>query len=119
VDPSILHRAYSDVKLIGMLFKKGGYTLEKIIAYRDEPWVYLKADIPKPWEDNEVGKKQAQERGYAWQRARGHVGPEFHKTWVKRIKESALAKEKELSCPFKRIVLRESTSKEGKNDEQS
>lgn len=105
VNPEELHRAVGDVALIGQLMKAGGYTIESILAYKNEPWVYLKAIIPPPWTDGGVGKKKATDRGYGWQKARGTDGPEFTKAWVKRVKESQL--EEELAqAPFKTEILR-------------
>lgn len=105
VDPSKSHRALDDVKMIGRLLARGGYSLESIITYRDEPWVYLQAIIPPPWEDEGKGKAQAQKEGYSYQQVQGKVGPEFPKCWVKRVKISQLENEQKTSTPFKRSII--------------
>lgn len=108
IDPTKLHRAVNDVELMGKLLRAGNYTLEKMIEYRDSPWVYLQAMIPPPWEDGGKGKKEASNRGYTYQKARGTETPEFPKCWVKRVKEIDEDREKESECPFKRkIIFRE------------
>ncbi len=97
VDPATLHRALDDVKLLCMLV--GKYRLEDIIEYRSIPWVYIRAKIPAPWEDNGVGKAQAQKLGYSWKTAKGMDTPVFDGCWVKRVKENTLQAEKE-AAPF-------------------
>ena len=106
VDPSKLHRAIDDVRLMGQLLIRGGYTPEGIVAYAKAPWVYLQALIPAPWEDGGVGKERAQKAGFSWEKCRGTTEPVFPKKWVKRVKD--LNAEKENDPGLKRVIIKES-----------
>jgi hypothetical protein len=92
MDTRVLHRAVHDVRLmLDLILTK--YCFSKILAYADEPWLYLKADIPAPWTDGGKGKEAATKIGYSWEKARGTEEPVFPKTWVKRVKLSQADKE--------------------------
>jgi DNA polymerase III epsilon subunit-like protein len=109
VDPSALHRAMGDVTLLISLLTNGGYSLEEILTNMSEPWVYLKAEIKPPWEDNGAGKDAARADGYSWQKDMrwGDGAPSFPKTWVKRIKRNTLDTEKLKTVPFIRRIIQE------------
>lgn len=107
VDPSTLHRAVDDVKLMLITLAKGGYTPERIIEYAKSEWVYMKAMIPPPWEDGGVGKERARKAGYSWERAKGTEDPTFPKTWVKRVKMVDLENEKSQDPGFKREIIKQ------------
>lgn len=105
VDPSTLHRAMADVELIAKIMKAGKYTPEAIMKFKVEPWVYVKACIPKPWTDGGKGKDLAKADGYGFEKAPYTDGPVFPGAWVKRIKQSAFELEKERSVGFKREII--------------
>lgn len=86
-DRASLHRAYDDVVLMMKLLAK--YKLQDIIDFANEPWVYVQAIFPAPFESKigfEVGKAKAFKLGFGWERARGD-DREFPKRWVKRMKQ--------------------------------
>lgn len=98
-----LHRALDDVELmLDFMFKY--YKFEDVISYAKEPWVYLRARIPAPWEDGGVGKAQATKLGYSWERARGTDEPIINKCWVKRVKQAQVTSET-TRAPFEVIIL--------------
>jgi len=105
IDPATLHRAMADVELIGHALRANGVTPTQIKEYAEAPWVYMKACIPAPWEDNGRGKELAKKDGYSWETPRGSTEPKFPKTWVKRVKQSQLEAEKLRSVGFKREAL--------------
>lgn len=94
VDPSLLHRAVADVELMGKMLTAAKADPVLMLEYQQSPWVFLQAIIPPPWEDGGKGKDAATKLGYSWQKARGTDGPEFTKTWVKRVKECDLEDER-------------------------
>lgn len=100
-----LHSAVGDIKLLARLLEKGGYTLDKILTYRNEPWLYLRAIVSPPWEDGGVSTEAAKAAGYNYQTCKGTNEPVFKKQWVKRIKQGQFEAEKALKLPFKREVL--------------
>lgn len=100
VDGSALHRALGDVEVMGRMLKKTGKTIDEIIAYAREPWVYLKAKVS--YNDRELAKAA----GYSWEQIYGtYNGPVFEKSWVKRIKESEAESERAKECAFERVVV--------------
>lgn len=101
-----IHRAMGDVALLEKLLNKGEYTLEKILTYKNTPWVYLKALVSPPWEDQGKSTSEAKKAGFSYETAKGTDAPRFEKTWVRRIKETELADEKKIELPFKRILIR-------------
>lgn len=94
VDPKDLHRAVNDVILMGKMLTAAKADPAEMLAYQQSPWVFLAALIPAPWDDGGKGRDAATKLGYSWQKARGTDGPEFPKTWVKRVKECDLEIEK-------------------------
>lgn len=107
MDHRSLHRALDDVDLMLELVTTS-FTLEEILDYALSPWVYLQAKIPGPWigrgGDGGVGKTQAQNLGYGWERAKGTEEPFFPKAWVKRVKEKQVENEIGLAS-FPVVVL--------------
>ena len=95
-DPHGLHRALDDVRL--MLQVCAVYGFENILAYVNEPWVYLQAIFPAPFGATQtaglVGKAKAQKLGYGWERVRGDPR-EFPKSWVRRVKSRSVEQELE------------------------
>jgi DNA polymerase III alpha subunit (gram-positive type) len=104
IDPSKLHSALGDVEVLGGLLRAGRFKIEDIIAFSKENWVYLKANIPKPWDDGGIGKDAARLAGYSWEIPKGCTEPRFEKQWVKRVKESQIFKEQNRA--FKVQVLK-------------
>jgi len=104
VDPEALHGALGDVRLMGQLLSRGGYTLEKILEYKQEPWVYMKAVFNAFGPGGQELKEAAKADGYGWQQCRGDTVT-FMKTWVKRVKLSKFEEEKARTLPFKRETL--------------
>lgn len=102
-----VHSAITDTHMVWYILWKSGNTLAKMKARRAEPWVYLQALIPPPWEDGGAGKEQAKKAGYSFETARGTTEPKFPKAWVKRVKQSQLDTEKKMESPFKRQVIRQ------------
>ena len=88
VDPQSLHRALADCKLLARLILEK-YSITEIIEYANKPWTYLRALVPAPWTDKEVGKNWARQNGYSWQVCKGTDGPTWDKAWVKRVKDYA------------------------------
>lgn len=89
-NPDELHRALDDVKLMMKLLAK--YNLTDIITFANEPWVYVQAIFPAPFESKigfEVGKAKASKLNFGWERARGD-DREFSKKWVSRVKQRYL-----------------------------
>ncbi len=103
MDNRELHRATNDVDLM-LEMVLDNYHIEDILKYAREPWVYLAADILPPWKDGGVGKDQAYNLGYNWEKPRGDYSPVYPKTWVKKVKQNQVEKEKELA-PFRVSVL--------------
>lgn len=110
VDPANLHRAVHDVDLIAQVLRAGGYSLESILEYVNTPWVYLKALVKKPWEDNGVSTTLAKKDGYSWQsHPSWEEGVEFPKLWVKRVKANKLEAEKAKNPGFQRVIVHPNT----------
>jgi DNA polymerase III alpha subunit (gram-positive type) len=101
-----IHRAETDINLVRHIMWKSGNSVDAMLARRNEPWVYLQALIPPPWEDGGAGKEAAKKAGYSFETARGTTEPKFPKAWIKRVKASQLEAEKKTESPFKRQVLR-------------
>lgn len=110
VDPTKLHRAWGDVALLTELLLHIHVDFDKVITRFKEPWIYVRAMVPKPYGkggDGGKGKETAKAQGYGWQKAPRTDGPQFEEAWVKRIKESELETEKgKLSEYEVRIVAR-------------
>lgn len=101
VDRSKLHRADYDVELMLKLLVK--YDLNEVLSYANEPWVYIQAIIPAPWQDNGVGKEKASKLGYSWERARGD-DKTFSKSWIKRVKTRFVDDEKKKAANIEMMV---------------
>lgn len=100
VNPKILHRAIADVELMRQMLDASTYSVQDIHAFRNTPWIYIEADVKKPWLDNAESSTLAKSLGYSWERARGDTTDRvFEKKWIKRIKETML--DKELNQPIK------------------
>lgn len=94
IDPSKLHRAIEDVRLMGAMLNERRIDPKEMLEYQSSPWVYLQAIIVPPWEDGGNQKDAASKLGYSWEKARGTTEPVFSKTWVKRVKESDVEDER-------------------------
>lgn len=92
------HTASSDCLFLWRLLAERGDGATELIKQRDEPVIYLKADVS--FKD----RNKAKEDGYRWQGDRSW-GLEFPKTWVKRVRESKIGEEKEREVPFQRYQL--------------
>jgi hypothetical protein len=91
VHPDDLHRAEQDVDLMMQLILTK-YNVEEILKYAREPWVYMRADVVKPWEDNGASKAIAQANGFSWEKVRHVDQHTFKGKWVTRVKESNVEK---------------------------
>lgn len=86
-NPDNLHRAFDDVQLMMNLIAK--YKIEDIIAFASEPWVYIQAIFPAPFESKigfQVGRIKASKLNFGWEKAKGD-DREFPKKWMKRVKQ--------------------------------
>ena len=104
VDPSKLHRAIGDVELMRRVLRISGAHIDTMRAFKDMPWVYLKAHVKKPFGpqgDGGIEVAKAKALGYSFERAKGDTtGKEFEKSWVKRVKEKFVEQDL-LNAPFK------------------
>lgn len=103
--PSSLHRADQDVLLMGKMLKAGFYTVQSFLNFKNTKWVYIHADIVKPWVDGGEQKDEAKKLGYSWERVQGMEEPYFKNMWIKRVAEKDLLKEKDKDCPFPRRIV--------------
>lgn len=88
VDPKCLHRAINDVELMAAMLVASGTTPDAMLAYQREPSVVLKAKVSY---DN---REEAKKLGYSWERVfAGDEEKTYPKSWVKRVKQSAVQKE--------------------------
>lgn len=104
VNPSELHRAGDDVELMRKMLVASKQDARGLLAFRNLPWVYLKAKTRAPWEDGGKSNKLAKERGYNWETPKGDT-KKFDKSWVKRVKEHLVETEIKES-PFLVTVLK-------------
>lgn len=98
VNPSELHRAMGDVGLLIKLLQKIPETTEELVARSQIPWVIIQAIVPSPFgkgNDGGVGKDKAKACGFGWQKAPRTDGPEYPMAWVKRVRKTDVAKERE------------------------
>jgi DNA polymerase III alpha subunit (gram-positive type) len=102
MDNRELHRAVNDVELMLEIVQK--YSIQKVIAYADEPNIIVRALIPAPWTDGGKGKEEATRRGFSWESPR-NTDLKFDKCWVKQIKVSALSNEIE-NASFKIVEIK-------------
>lgn len=101
VNPKVLHRALDDVLLMGKMMKERGTSIQEDIEFAQEPWIYVRALIPPPWEDGGKGRDQAKASGFGWERAPGTQEPVYPKCWVKRTKKKNFVKEVEAMKPYR------------------
>jgi hypothetical protein len=105
VDGSTAHGALSDVFVMIELLFTGGYTLEKILQFRDDPWVIIAAKFNAFNPGGQEIKEAVKAAGYGWQSPRGS-NQVFEKRWVKRVKKSRLEEEKAQPFPCPREILK-------------
>jgi DNA polymerase III epsilon subunit-like protein len=84
VDPTTLHRATDDVDLLAKLLEVAKIDWTRVVARQSMPWVYVRAVVPHPKEDNGAGKDKASSLGFKWQKIDDQ---HFDKWWVKKVKE--------------------------------
>lgn len=96
MDHRNLHRATDDVELMFDLVL-GNYHLLDVLAYKNEPRVTLKIDIPPPWKDGGVGKACAEKNGYKWNKPKD--------AWVKTAMKKNYQIEQDNGRPFRVSVL--------------
>ncbi len=99
VDGSKLHRALDDVRLMGRMLSATGLQFSEIKVWADEPTIYLQANVT--YDQKELAKAA----GFSWEKCAGTYAPVFPKKWVKKIKQSQLAAEKEKDVGFKRTEI--------------
>ena len=92
VNPKELHRAINDVELMRQTMQASGATLESIVDFKNEPWVYLIAQVQGPWVDGGKSTGEAKALGYTFERAEGDDTKTFTKSWVKRVKAKNVEK---------------------------
>lgn len=100
VDPSTLHRAGGDVRLLIQLLKHARINILELVGLSKIPLVIVKAMVPSPFGvrgDGGKGKDKAKECGFGWQKAPGTDGPELKNSWLKQVRENEIQQlEKEL-----------------------
>jgi DNA polymerase III alpha subunit (gram-positive type) len=77
------HRALADVNLICDIFDL--WDMDEVVEYWKQPWIYIAATIPPPWEDGGKGKDMVKAAGFGWEAAPAD-DRNFPKRWVKRVK---------------------------------
>ena len=104
VDPRTLHRAENDCDLMMRLITEH-YDIAEVVAYAKEPWIYFRADVLGPWQDNGVQNGIAKNAGFSWEKCKGTEGPVWSKKWVARFKardvEAMLKLIEESESPFR------------------
>lgn len=105
VDPNKLHRAIADVELMRQVLVASKETPANIHKFQLSPWVYVRALVKKPWEDDGKSSGEAKTLGYSWEQCRGdETKRRFEKCWVKRIKEKNFEQEeRQASFPVRLI----------------
>lgn len=91
VDPNVLHRAVDDVRLLVLMLTAGKMNLESMRLYASQPWVIVRAMVPKPFGpsgDGGKGKDAAKACGFGWEKPPGLFDVSWPGFWVKRIKEA-------------------------------
>lgn len=83
-----LHRAGDDARLLMQLITRF-YSLDKVLAYAREPWIYLKGECLPPWTDGGVQKSIAYKLGFAYEKCKYTEKPQWPKSWVTRVKTMA------------------------------
>jgi DNA polymerase-3 subunit epsilon len=79
------HRALFDV--LTMMKVLSHYDFEKVLEYRAQPALIVRAMVPQPWDDGGKGKDAARKVGFSWQEI-NHK--KYDKCWVKMIKKHEL-----------------------------
>jgi DNA polymerase III epsilon subunit-like protein len=106
VNPKELHRALADVELMRQMLIAANASPLKMFEFQSEPWIYVKAEVTKPWTDNGRSAALAKTAGYSWEKAKGDpTGREFPKQWIKRIKQKDFDKELTLPMKVERILI--------------
>jgi hypothetical protein len=99
-----LHRAINDVQLMRDFLERSGVTPDDMHRFKMEPWIYVRANVEKPWLDGSRSVDLAKAAGFSWERAKGDTtGRTFTKTWVTRIKQKDYDKLLELPIKVERI----------------
>lgn len=105
VNPKELHRAINDVELMRQMLVEVGETFSNMLAYRDEPTVYVVAKVLPPWEDGGQSSGVAKSLGFSWQVAKGDESGRLIKNrWVRKIKQKDWIKLSE-TAPIKVELL--------------
>lgn len=94
VNPKLLHRAIGDVELMRQILVASNTSVEEMLAFQKDPWVYLAISCKAPWLDEGKSTQEAKGLGYSWEAARGDFsGVKFSKAWVKRVKSKHVQQE--------------------------
>lgn len=105
VNPKELHRAINDVELMRKMLVELGETFDSMLAYHNEPTVYVIAQVRPPWEDGGESSGIAKSLGFSWQVAKGDdTGRVIKNRWVKKIKQKDWVKLQE-TAPIKVALL--------------
>lgn len=105
VNPKELHRAINDVELMRKMLVELGETFGSMLAYHNEPTVYVIAQVRPPWEDGGESSGIAKSLGFSWQVAKGDdTGRVIKNRWVKKIKQKDWVKLQE-TAPIKVALL--------------
>ena len=94
VNPTNLHTALADVRLMGEMLSAAKADPEAMWRYKNTPIAILSTPVCPPWDDNGKDRDLAKAAGYGWEEVRS-VGKKYAKRWVKGIKHTPdnLAKE--------------------------
>ena len=107
VDPSTLHRAVGDVRLMGQMLQAAKADWSDMLRRAQAQKVIVQADVPSPFGprgDGGRGKELAKANGYRWEDPGEESGQKWEKRWVKQILEFELDEEARL-MPFPVRVL--------------
>lgn len=97
VNPKGLHRALTDVLLLGDMMRAIKMTAQDIVNYMNTPWALVEAVVEKPWKDEGRSTGIAKTKGFNWNNDL--------KKWVKKVKENVLDLELKDSA-FPMVVLK-------------
>lgn len=98
IDPSTLHRADADVRLMGQMLTKLKADPQAMLDFSRIPEIIIQAQVPHPKYDKGVGIAQAKACGFGFKQIRG-VDEVFDNLWIKKIKEPDFETER-TKCPF-------------------
>lgn len=105
VNPKELHRALNDVELMRQMLVEVGETFDSMLAYNQEPELYVIAQVRPPWEDGGESSGMAKALGFSWQVAKGdESGRVIKNRWVRKIKQRHWVALQE-SAPIKIALL--------------